>query len=62
MLLSKERIPDDVPGDYGKILKFINGYWLLTKYDNKAKVRYLKKIADALGVNLKADISNENSN
>ena len=52
-LLSLTKIAQDVPGGYGLNLKNINGYWMLTKYDNLTKKNWLNKIATELNLNLK---------
>lgn len=52
-LLSLTKIAQDVPGGYGLNIKNINGYWMLTKYDNLTKKKWLNKIATELNLNLK---------
>ena len=51
-LLSKERLNPDVPGGYGKVVRKIGDYWMLTKYNNKQKASFLKTISEALNIDI----------
>lgn len=51
-LLSKERINPDVPGGYGKDVRKIGDYWMLTKFSNGRKASFLKKISETLNIDI----------
>lgn len=51
-LLSKERINPDVPGGYGKDVRKIGDYWMLTKFSNDRKASFLKKISESLNIDI----------
>lgn len=57
-LLSLTKIPDNTEGGYGSNVRQINGYWMLTKFDNAQKVNFIKKIAEELNLNIKVRINN----
>ena len=55
-LLSKKEISYSTPGGYGHGLRKLGDYWMITKYSNNAKIKYLYDIKEALGLNLEATI------
>ena len=55
-LLSKEKIPFETDGGYGKGMRKLGDYWLITKYDNTAKARFLTKIKEAYNLNMQVSI------
>ena len=51
-LLSKDKLPDDTKGDYGKNMKQIGDYWLVTKLSNEYKIRILTEIQKKFDLNI----------
>ena len=51
-LLSKAKLDPDVPGGYGKAVREMGDYWMLTKYNNNQKASFLKKISKALNIDI----------
>ena len=51
-LLSKEKLPGDTPGGYGQAMRQIDGYWMVCKFSNEYKKKYLEQIRDAFNLNM----------
>ena len=55
-LLSRDKLPEDTPGGYGKGLRQIGDYWMVVKYNNDAKISMINEIADKLSLNIRAEL------
>ena len=51
-LLSKERLDNNVEGGYGHGLRRIGDYWMISKYSNKQKETFLRRIKESLNLDL----------
>lgn len=55
-LLSKNKLPEDTPGGYGKGMRQIGDYWMVVKYSNPTKISMINEIAGKLSLNIRAEL------
>lgn len=51
-LLSKDKLDPGTPGGYGLSMKQIGDYWMICKFSNDQKVRFLQQMKDQLDLDL----------
>ena len=51
-LLSKDKLDPETPGGYGLSMKQIGDYWMVCKFSNDQKVRFLQQMKDQLDLDL----------
>ena len=51
-LLSKDKLDPGTPGGYGLSMKQIGDYWMVCKFSNDQKVRFLQQMKDQLDLDL----------